>query len=45
MNPKRQLAFARITSNLILGGTTFGALIALMRIWINDREHNGRERG
>lgn len=44
MTRPRDLAFARVVSNLILGGTTFGALVALMRIWINDREPHGRER-
>jgi hypothetical protein len=42
MSRNRDLAFARVASNLLLGGTTVGALIALMRIWSREREERGR---
>ena len=45
MTDRRQLAFARVASNLILGGSACAALVTLMRLWINDRERDGRERG
>lgn len=38
MSNPQQIAFARVLSNLILGGTTAGALIGLMRIWMREKE-------
>jgi hypothetical protein len=44
MNPQRRhLAFARVTANLLLGGSATFALLSLFRIWMKDNEHNGRE--
>ena len=42
MDNRRNLAFARVFSNLLLGGTTAGALIALMRIWMRDQKERER---
>jgi len=43
MSPDRKnLAFARVVSNLLLGGSAFGALIALMNIWMRDNKERER---
>ena len=39
MNPdRRNLAFARVYTNLLLGGSATAALLALFRIGMRDRE-------
>jgi hypothetical protein len=44
MTRRSELAFTRVISNLLLGGTAVGALISLMRIWSKEKEQREREK-